>query len=30
LLHWHTGKSGVTPESPVNYSGAAPQIPEAE
>jgi hypothetical protein len=25
---WHTGQSGATPDSPVNYSGAAPQIPE--
>jgi hypothetical protein len=29
LLCWHTGQSGVTPDSPVNYSGVAPQIPEA-
>jgi hypothetical protein len=28
-LRWHTGQSGVTPDSPVNYSGVAPQIPEA-
>jgi hypothetical protein len=27
---WHTGQSGATPDSPVNYSGGAPQIPEAE
>jgi hypothetical protein len=27
---WHTGQSGATPDSPVNYSGVAPQIPEAE
>jgi hypothetical protein len=26
---WHTGQSGATPDSPVNYSGVAPQIPEA-
>jgi hypothetical protein len=26
----YTGQSGVTPDSPVNYSGVAPQIPEAE
>jgi hypothetical protein len=25
---WHTGQSGATPDSPVKYSGAAPQIPE--
>jgi hypothetical protein len=25
---WHTGQSGATPESPVNYSGVAPRIPE--
>jgi hypothetical protein len=25
---WHTGQSGATPNSPVNYSGAAPQIPK--
>jgi hypothetical protein len=30
LLHWHTGQSGATPNSPVNYSGAAPRIPEGE
>jgi hypothetical protein len=29
-LRWHTGQSGVAPDSPVNYSGVAPQIPEAE
>jgi hypothetical protein len=28
LLRWHTGESGVTPDSLVNYSGAASQIPE--
>jgi hypothetical protein len=28
LLRWRTGQSGVTPVSPVNYSGAAPRIPE--
>jgi hypothetical protein len=28
LLRWHTGQSGATPDSPVNYSGAAPRIPE--
>jgi hypothetical protein len=27
---WHTRQSGATPDSPVNYSGMAPQIPEAE
>jgi hypothetical protein len=27
---WHTGQSGATPDSPVNYSGVAPQKPEAE
>jgi hypothetical protein len=27
---WHTGQPGATPESPVNYSGAAPGKPEAE
>jgi hypothetical protein len=27
---WHTGQSGATLNSPVNYSGVAPQIPEAE
>jgi hypothetical protein len=26
---WHTGQSGATPDSPVNYSGVAPRIPEA-
>jgi hypothetical protein len=26
LLRWHTGQSGVTPDSPVNYGGVA--IPE--
>jgi hypothetical protein len=26
---WHTGQSGATLDSPVNYSGVAPQIPEA-
>jgi hypothetical protein len=26
---WHIGQSGATPDSPVNYSGVAPQIPEA-
>jgi hypothetical protein len=26
---WHTGQSGATPNSPVNYRGVAPQIPEA-
>jgi hypothetical protein len=25
---WCTGQSGATPDSPVNYSGAAPRIPE--
>jgi hypothetical protein len=27
---WHIGQSGATPDSPVNYSGVASQIPEAE
>jgi hypothetical protein len=27
---WHTGQSGATPDSPVNYSGVALQKPEAE
>jgi hypothetical protein len=26
---WHTGQSGATPDSAMNYSGVAPQIPEA-
>jgi hypothetical protein len=26
---WHTGQSGATPDSLVNYSRVAPQIPEA-
>ena len=26
---WHTGQSGATPDSPVNYSGEAPRKPEA-
>jgi hypothetical protein len=26
----YTGQSGATPDSPVNYSGVAPQKPEAE
>jgi hypothetical protein len=25
---WHTGQSGATPDSPVNYSGVAPKIPK--
>jgi hypothetical protein len=25
---WHTGQSGATPDSPVNYSGVTSQIPE--
>jgi hypothetical protein len=25
----YTGQSGATPDSPVNYSGVAPRIPEA-
>jgi hypothetical protein len=29
LLRWCTGQSGVTPDSPVNYSEAAPGKPEA-
>jgi hypothetical protein len=28
LLRWRTGQSGATPDSPVNYSGAALRIPE--
>ena len=28
LLRRHTRQSGVTPDSPVNYSGAAPHFPE--
>jgi hypothetical protein len=27
---WHTGQSGGTPDSPVNYSGAALLKPEGE
>jgi hypothetical protein len=27
---WHTEQSDATSDSPVNYSGVAPQIPEAE
>jgi hypothetical protein len=27
---WHNGQSGATPDSPVNYSGVAPQKPEVE
>jgi hypothetical protein len=27
---WHTGQSGATPDSPVNYSGATSEKPEAE
>jgi hypothetical protein len=27
---WHTGQSSATPDSPVNYSEVAPQIPEVE
>jgi hypothetical protein len=27
---WHTGQSGATSDSPVNYSGVASQKPEAE
>jgi hypothetical protein len=30
LLRWHTEQCGATPDSPVNYSGAAPRIPEGE
>jgi hypothetical protein len=26
---WHTGQTGAAPDSPVNYSGVAPQISEA-
>jgi hypothetical protein len=29
-VRWHTRQSGGTPDSPVNYSGAAPGKPEAE
>jgi hypothetical protein len=28
LLRWHTEQSGATTDSPMNYSGVAPQIPE--
>jgi hypothetical protein len=28
LLRWRTGQSGAILDSPVNYSGAAPRIPE--
>jgi hypothetical protein len=28
LLRWCTGQSGGTLDSPVNYSGARPEIPE--
>jgi hypothetical protein len=28
LLRWHTGQSGAAPDSPVNYNGVAPRIPE--
>jgi hypothetical protein len=28
LLRWHTGQSGGTLDSPVNYSGVAPQKPK--
>jgi hypothetical protein len=28
LLRWHIGQSGGAPDSPVNYSGVAPRIPE--
>jgi hypothetical protein len=27
---WHTGQSGATPDSPMNYTGVAPRKPEAE
>jgi hypothetical protein len=30
FLHWHTGQSGDTSDSPVSYSGARPQKPEGE
>jgi hypothetical protein len=30
LLRWHTGQSGGTPDSPVNYSGARSRTPEGE
>jgi hypothetical protein len=29
LLGWFTGQSGGTPDSPMNYSGACPGIPES-
>jgi hypothetical protein len=29
LLRWLTGQSGGTPDSPVNYSGGCPGIPES-
>jgi hypothetical protein len=29
-VRWHTGQSGGTPDSPVNYSGARSQKPEGE
>jgi hypothetical protein len=29
-VRWYTGQSGGTPDSPVNYSGAAPGKPKAE
>ena len=28
LLRWHTGQSGATPDSQVNYSEVAPRIPK--
>jgi hypothetical protein len=30
VLRWHTGQPGGAPDIPVNYSGAAPKIPEGE
>jgi hypothetical protein len=27
---WHTEQSSATPDSPVNYSGVAPRIPEGD
>ena len=29
IVRHYTGQSGATPDSPVNYSGVAPQNPEA-
>jgi hypothetical protein len=30
LLRWHTGQSGDSPDSAVNYSGAPSDFPEGE